>query len=545
VTITATSGTVSGNSNLTVNPAEVTAIAVSPANTSVKVGLTKQFAATATYTDKSTKDVTSSVNWTSSDPLIVSISEAGLATGLGTGNVTITAASGTITDHTGLAVDPAVLTAIRLSASSTTVPLGASQQIVATGSFDNETTAPITDATWVSSNPDVISVDEHGVATAKTSSGSAEITATSGSVVSAKLVLTADNAAPKSVFSYPSDPTIAVFQWLKPYVYLVYTDDSVQDVTPHALLSVENTSVANLTSSHAGTITGTTEGATKLNASYEGLTTSTNVTVSGRLTSIAITPDSATVHQGGEVLFTAAGTFTTGTTQSPLRFVYWSSGDLAIATFTPGQGGLVNGLSAGTVTIKGADHNPGTIFDNADVTVDSFSLQSFSLNESTLNMAVNVTYPLVATGSFSDGSTTETQVLKNVTWESSDKTVATVNSDGLVRSLAPGTATITATLPGGSQQTVTVNVAHGTMDRLELTPTTGSLKPGESVQLTGTVYLTDGRQYNVNPVSIWYSSDVDVALVDATGKVTALNPGTATIRMHFGRDVTATITVAP
>ena len=59
--ITATSGGVSGNTTMTVIPATLQSLAVTPANPSTPVGLTTQFTATGTYSDGTTQDITSSV----------------------------------------------------------------------------------------------------------------------------------------------------------------------------------------------------------------------------------------------------------------------------------------------------------------------------------------------------------------------------------------------------------------------------------------------------------------------------------------------------
>src|SRR6202043_4228680 len=60
LTITATSGATAGSILLTVSPAALVSIAVTPATTSIAKGLTQQFTATGTFTDNSTQDLTSS-----------------------------------------------------------------------------------------------------------------------------------------------------------------------------------------------------------------------------------------------------------------------------------------------------------------------------------------------------------------------------------------------------------------------------------------------------------------------------------------------------
>ena len=79
--IIATLLSIHGSALLTVTPALVS-IAVAPAGTTLVVGNSQQFTATGTFSDGSTKDITSSVAWSSSATDIVSISNAGLANGL-------------------------------------------------------------------------------------------------------------------------------------------------------------------------------------------------------------------------------------------------------------------------------------------------------------------------------------------------------------------------------------------------------------------------------------------------------------------------------
>jgi hypothetical protein len=86
---------------LTVTPATLVSIAVTPTSPSVAVGLTQQFAATGTYTDQSTYDITATVTWTSGTPGTATISNAsgsnGLVAAVSPGNTQIGAAIGSIT----------------------------------------------------------------------------------------------------------------------------------------------------------------------------------------------------------------------------------------------------------------------------------------------------------------------------------------------------------------------------------------------------------------------------------------------------------------
>ncbi len=90
-TITATSGAISGATGLTVNAPTIVSIFVVPANTTIRVGSTQQFAAIALLSDNSTQDVTASVNWSSSLPSYIPISSTGLVTALNAAFTTISA----------------------------------------------------------------------------------------------------------------------------------------------------------------------------------------------------------------------------------------------------------------------------------------------------------------------------------------------------------------------------------------------------------------------------------------------------------------------
>jgi hypothetical protein len=69
----------------------LTALSISPSQPTVVIGGTTQLAATATYADGSSNDVSGNVRWSSSDARVVSISGSGVASGSATGNAAITA----------------------------------------------------------------------------------------------------------------------------------------------------------------------------------------------------------------------------------------------------------------------------------------------------------------------------------------------------------------------------------------------------------------------------------------------------------------------
>lgn len=119
-TISAISGTTSGSTSLTVMPAVLSTIDVTPASPSTSVAKTLQFTSTGHYSDGTTQPITGSVTWSSSLPAVATISNAsgsqGLATAVANGSTTITATMSGVNGSTNLKVSdtpcvgPCVLT---------------------------------------------------------------------------------------------------------------------------------------------------------------------------------------------------------------------------------------------------------------------------------------------------------------------------------------------------------------------------------------------------------------------------------------------------
>jgi hypothetical protein len=82
---------------VTTSGATLKSIALTPASPNLVIGNTLQLTATGTYSDNSIKNITSSVNWVSSDTLFATINmNTGLATGVAVGTTQITAALGSV-----------------------------------------------------------------------------------------------------------------------------------------------------------------------------------------------------------------------------------------------------------------------------------------------------------------------------------------------------------------------------------------------------------------------------------------------------------------
>ncbi len=205
--ITATSGTVSGNTTLTVTAATLTSITVSPLLPSIAKGRTQQFVATGHYSDTTTQVLTTSAIWTSGTVATAtmnanSLPTSGLATGVALGTSVITATSGGLSGSTTLTVTAATLTTLVVTPVNPSTTVGATQQFIATGTFSDLSTQILTTSAtciWSSSTVSVATMNPSGQLTSGLATGVAvgtsTITATSG-VISGNTTLTVTAAVP-------------------------------------------------------------------------------------------------------------------------------------------------------------------------------------------------------------------------------------------------------------------------------------------------------------------------------------------------------------
>ena len=136
--------------------------------------------ATANYSDGSTTNVTTSAQWASSDSAAAAVNSSGLVTAMADGNATITANFTSQTGSASVTVSSTkTLVSISISMSTSSMVAGSTQQLTATGTYSDGTSADITSTvTWSSSSGTVATVSPGGLVSAA-AAGSTTITARS------------------------------------------------------------------------------------------------------------------------------------------------------------------------------------------------------------------------------------------------------------------------------------------------------------------------------------------------------------------------------
>lgn len=325
---------------------------------------------------------------------------------------------------------------------SVTIPLGASQQFTATGTFSDGKQQDITSqVTWTSSDATVISISTGGLASAL-KLGTATISAASGDVTSpASGPTTVGDPVISSIAVTPNPASVAVGSTLQFTAMATLTDGSSQDITATATW---NSSSAAATIDAAGLATGVAQGNSNITASAPGLdgtvtSPASVLTVTAVLLSIDVEPTAASVPLGDTQQFTATGHYNDGSTLDLTNSAAWASSKPSVATID--AHGLASTLAKGNTNITAT---VGVIVSNTAVlTVTNPVLKSIAVTPSNPSISVGDTQQFTATGTYTDGSTKD--LTGSAAWSSSNTAVATIAAGGLATGVGAGSTTITAT----------------------------------------------------------------------------------------------------
>ena len=183
-------------------------------------------------------------------------------------------------------------------------------------------------------------------------------------------------------------------------------------------------------------------------------------------------------------------------------------------------------------------------------TPTAVQLVSISISPSQATVTAGQTQQLTATGTNSDGSTTD--VTSKATWSVQSQATATVNSTGLVTGVAVGATTVSACV--GSicgyaviavqpQPTSTTPPQQGvqnpnnpsaTITTLTVIPSSANIQQGQTQQFRATATYSDGHQQDATAQATWSSQNNSIASVSG-GLVTANNIGQTQISACIGQ----------
>src|SRR5207253_2228205 len=283
-----------------------------------------------------------------------------------------------------------------------------------------------------------------------------------------------------------------------------------------------NTALA--TVSAAGVVRGRAAGGLVIRATSGSKRDSAAVTVVDPaplpVASVSVAPSSVTVTVGGAVSLVATLKDANGNTLAG-RAITWASNNAAVAAVS--GTGVVTAAAAGSATITATSEGQSG---SATVSVTIVPVASVSVSPATASVQTGQTVQLTATPKDASGGALSG---RTVTWASSNAAVATVSGTGLVTGVAAGSATITATSEGKSgTSALTVTAAIAPVASVTLSPSPATVQISGTLQVTATLKDANGNILSGRTVT-WASDNSGIAMVSATGLVTGIVAGSATI----------------
>ena len=231
------------------------------------------------------------------------------------------------------------------------------------------------------------------------------------------------------------------------------------------------------------------------------------------VSSIELNKTSLVMMEGEEATLTA----TVKPADATEKTVSWRTTDESIVSVNNGR---LKALKPGNALVTAM---AGGKSESCSIRVEqrTVAVTSVELDRKTLEMTEGDEVTLTATVKPDDATD------KTVTWSTSDASVATV-TDGKVKALKPGTATITAKAGDKSAKcTVTVAAKVIPVTSVTLDQHTLEMTVGEEYTLHATILPEDATNKNID----WISSSEYFATVE-DGLVKALNPGEVTITVQ-------------
>lgn len=525
VTITATSNGKTAACTVTViNP--LSAVKLSDTSVTLYENQSKKLIATAVGTDTSaspTGDVF--YKWTTNKTSVASVTDDGEIFGIAPGTATITV---TATDSKGNSAKATctvtVSQTIHITALTPTSTLTNGNFYMVIGESETfnlsilPTTASFKDVSWTSSNKNIATVSG---ATVSGITASVKITALKEGTTTVAFEAQ-DGSGVKGSFNVVVQPHVKSIE-LSPSVKVVTTTSSGEsfkvNVTPedagNQVLSWSSSDDSICSVDKSGKLLPKKKGTCTITAKTTdgtNITASATVRVAGAAASVSIDQEQATLGGGKTMRLKATVTTTDGEIYNDVE---WTSGDTNIATVD--ENGVVTGKYPGKVVIKA------TALDG--------TYQGATCVITVIQGATGVELPATETVSVGDNITLTPTVLpeyasnKNVTWSSSDDSIATVDRNGVVTGKLEGSVIISCTTEDGGHVAkckVTVVVAARSVT---LNKTSVNIQAGYNFQLKATVL----PETATNKAVTWTSSNEKLAKVNSNGLVSALAGGTVTI----------------
>ncbi|MDP5211004.1 S-layer family protein [Microbulbifer sp. 2205BS26-8] len=531
-------GIVSNTVSVTVTNAVLTSIQVTPAVVNLPAGYSQQLTAQGNFSDGSTLDITTSVNWDSDNTAIATVDSLGEVMAVAAGGTIVSAnRDGIDSNMVSVTVTNAVLTSIQVTPAVVNLPAGYSQQLTALGIFSDGSTRDITTSvTWLSDNTAIATVDSLGELMA-VAVGSTSVSANRDGIDSNMVSVTVTNAVLTSIQVTPAVVNLPAGYSQQLTALGNFSDGSTRDITTSVTWISDNTAIATVDS--LGELVTVAAGSTSVSANRDGIVSNmVSVTVTNAVLTAIRTLPVLDLPAGYSQQIRVLGDFSDGSTLDITTNVTWISNDASIATVD--SLGVVMAWAAGSTSLTA--NRDGIVSNMLSVTVNNAVLIRID-TPLAVSLPAGYSNQFTVLGGFSDGSTLD--ITTSVNWFSDNTaiaTIATVDSLGELMAVAVGSASVSASRDGLSS-IFPVTVTNAVLTSIQVTPAVVNLPAGNSQQLTAQGSFSDGSTADITDNVNWFSGDTAIATVDSLGEVVTVAVGSTSVSANRDGIVSNTVPV--
>lgn len=266
-----------------------------------------------------------------------------------------------------------------------------------------------------------------------------------------------------------------------------------------------------------------------------GTDTPTRINTFTPLTSIVVTSALVSVPAGTSIQLTATGDFSGLFTRDITDQVIWSSAQPLNADFTPDlPPGRIKALVPGTATVTVV--LDGITSDELILTVNDAVITALTVEPLLPSLPLGLSQTFAAQGTFTGGITFD--LTKDVTWSSSDPTVATISdsfaSKGTATALKVGETSIAAQFGTFPPESTVLTVTEASLTSIAVEPANPSLLSLSTQTFSAKGTFSDGTFREITTEVSWESTVPTVATVATGNIVKTLTPGVSTIKATLG-----------
>lgn len=453
-----------------------------------------------------------SVQWSSSNNAVATVTNDGTITAIGKGNAVITAKIGEVTAECQVQVNNP-LTGISIK-ETLNLKKGQSEQLDI--SYQPEDADITTEISWSSDNEAVATVSKEGRVTAQ-KDGTARITVRIGDL-SATCVVTVQEIKLDAISL--SKEEIVIEKSSSEKLEVFYEPEETTD-DKSVTWSVSDSNIISVDGS--GIVTGKAVGKAIVTARVGQCEAQCVVVVNAPLKEISFVKESLELIKGqtsGE-LMTSLSFTPADTTDS--KDVIWTSSNPDIAEIDEKGNILAKKAGSTTITADGANGTKATCV----VVVKEIPIEGVVLDVTSAIVEGGETVQLSAT--VYPENTTDNKLLR---WESKDDSIATVDENGLVTAHKGGKTVVVVMTENGktAECEITVPIHMTGIEIVE--PETTEILKGNTISLKAKALpenTTDDFEF------AWSSSNSEIATVDKDGMVVALKEGEVAITVTSGK----------